>query len=337
METIFSSGLQIIQWFQSLGTWLTPIMKLFTFLGNEQFYLLVAPAILWCLDASLGLRVGLFLMINGMFNTALKIAFHSPRPYWYTSNIKVLGSAENSFGAPSGHAQNSIVVWGALAQQIKTRAAWAIAIILMILIGLSRIYLAVHFPHDVLFGWIFGAILLWAMLKLEKPVVSWIKQFQIGIQLLIVFLFSMFLVVLVLLAQVSLGSWTLPLQWVNNAHLAFPDEPIINPLSIHNFLPSTGAFFGLAAGWIWISKLGGFTTHDPGLRLFLRYILGVIGVMVLYAGLGALVSEADTVFSYAYSYIQYALIGFWISGFAPWLFVKLRLASVPEQAVKIST
>jgi membrane-associated phospholipid phosphatase len=327
MDNLLNSGLQIILWLQSLGAWLSPIMKLFTFLGNEQFYLLVAPAILWCIDAPLGLRMGLFLMINGMVNAALKVAFHGPRPYWYSSNVKVLGSAENSFGVPSGHSQNGVVVWGTLADRIKHRAGWIITIIVIFLIGISRIYLAVHFPHDVLLGWLFGAVMLWILFRFERPVLNWIRQYQTGIQLLIIFLFSLFLILIVLIAQLSLSGWSLPMDWVNNAHLAFPNEPEINPLSYHNFLSATGAFFGLAAGWIWISKLGGFSTNGPWLNLILRYILGLIGVLVLYLGLGSLFPDSETFISYSIRYIRYALIGFWISGFAPWLFVKLKLAS----------
>jgi membrane-associated phospholipid phosphatase len=327
MENIFSFGLQIISWLQGLGAWLTPILQLFTFLGSTQFYLIVAPALLWCLDATLGLRMGLYLMISGMLNTALKVAFHGPRPYWYSSNVKVLTSAENSFGAPSGHAMNSVVVWGTLADRIKSRAAWVIAILLMFFIGISRIYLGVHFPHDVLLGWLFGLILLWLLLRLEKPVAGWLRQRRVGIQLLLTFLFSLVLILLVLIAQFSLSGWTVPMQWVNNAHLAFPGEPAITPLSYHNFLPNIGAFFGLAAGWIWITRLGGFSTRDAWYKLLLRYILGLVGVLILYLGLGALVEETESLISYVLHYLQFALIGFWISGFAPWLFVKVKLAS----------
>ncbi len=327
MDSLYSSGMQIIQWFQSLGAWLTPIMKLITFLGNEQFYLIVAPAILWCIDSTLGLRVGLFLMANEMVITTLKVAIHGPRPYWYTNDVKVLGSAENSFGAPSGHAQNAVVVWGRLAHHIKTRPAWVIAIILMVLIGLSRIYLALHFPHDVLLGWVFGAIMLWILLRLEKPAVSWLKKNVVGVQLLLIFLFSLVSILIIVLSQLALRAWTLPPEWINNARSSFPTEPAITPLSFHNFLTSPGAFFGLAAGWIWISRLGGFTIRDPWFKLVLRYILGVIGVLILYMGLGALFPDTETFLSYAWRYIRYALIGFWISGFAPWLFIKLNLAS----------
>jgi len=327
MDNLLNSGIQFIQWLQSLGSWLTPIMKLFTFFGNEQFYLLVAPAILWCIDSTLGLRLGVFLMINGMLNTALKVAFHGPRPYWDTSNIKVMSSAENSFGVPSGHAQNAVVVWGAIAEQIKHRWVWVIAILVMFMIGISRLYLGVHFPQDVLVGWLFGAIILWGLQKLERPVVNWIKKFQPGIQLLITFLVSLLLILIVVIAQLSLGGYSLPLDWVNNAHLAFPEEPAINPLSFHNFLSSPGAFFGLAAGWIWISGLGGFTTRDDWWKLVLRYLVGLVGVLVIYLGLGQIFNDSETFISYTLRYIRYALIGFWISGFAPWMFVKLRLAN----------
>ena len=327
MDNIINLGIQLIIWVQSLGSWLTPLMKLFTFLGNEQFYLMIAPAILWCIDAKLGLRLGLFLMVNGMVNTAFKVAFHGPRPYWYTSDVKVFGSAENSFGVPSGHAQNGVVVWGTVAHRINNRWTWIVAILVMFLIGVSRIYLAVHFPHDVLLGWLFGAVILWVLLHFEMPVLKWFNKNSTSIKLLIVFLFSLVLILLVVIAQLFLRGWNIPPEWINNAQKAFPEEAAINPLSFHNFLSSPGAFFGLAAGWIWITKLGGFSTHGSWWKLMLRYILGVVGVLILYIGLGSIFADSETFISYAIRYIRYALIGFWISGFAPWLFIKLKIAN----------
>jgi membrane-associated phospholipid phosphatase len=327
MDNILNAGLQIIVWFQSLGSWLTPVMKFFTFLGSTQFYLIVAPLILWCIDATLGIRLGLFLMINAMVNTALKVAIHGPRPYWYSNSVKALGSAETSFGAPSGHSQNAVVVWGTIADRIKTRAAWIVAIVIMFMIGISRIYLAVHFPHDVLLGWFFGAIILWVLLHFEKPVVNWVRQFSIGVQVLLIFLFSLCLILLVIIAQLTLSGWTMSAAWVTNAQITFPSEPPINPLSFHNFLSSTGAFFGLAVGWIWTIRLGGFSARGVWYKLLLRYILGLIGVLVLYLGLGSFIPETETFISYTLKYGQYALIGFWMSGLAPWLFIKLKLAA----------
>ncbi len=327
MENLLNSGIQFILWLQSLGGWLTPIMKGFTFLGNEEFYLLIAPAILWCVDASLGIRVGLFIMINGMVNAALKVAFHGPRPYWYSDQVKVLGNAENSFGVPSNHSQNAVVVWGTFARHLKQRWAWIIAVILMFFIGISRMYLALHFPQDVLLGWLFGILMLWAMLRLEKPVQNWLKKYQLGIQVLFIFIFSLILILIVIIAQLSLGNWILPAEWIKNAHLAFPDEPALNPLSFHNFLTSAGAFFGLAAGWICLSQWGGFSTRGVWWKLVLRYVIGILGILILWLGLGKVFPETETFISYVLRYIRYALIGAWISGFAPWFFIKINLAT----------
>jgi membrane-associated phospholipid phosphatase len=328
MDNLLEEGVQFILWLQSLGDWLTPIMKVFTFLGDAEFYLLIAPAILWCVDGPLGLRVGLFLMVNGMVNSAIKVGFHGSRPYWYSREIKVFDIFENSFGTPSGHAQNSVVVWGTLAQRIKGHKAWSITILLMFMIGISRMYLGVHFPHDVLLGWIIGIVMLWLFLRLERPVVSWIKKYPMGVQILISFLFSLVLIFIVVIAMLSLGGWSVPTEWIDNAQFAFPEEPSITPLSFHNFLTSAGAFFGLTAGWIWISHRGGFSTIGEWWKLVLRYLVGLVGVLVLYLGLGSLFPDTETLLAFALRYIRYALIGFWMAGIAPWLFVRLRLARV---------
>jgi membrane-associated phospholipid phosphatase len=327
MENIFQIGMQIIVWLQSLNSWLTPVMKVFTFLGSTEFYLVVAPALLWCVDAVLGVRLGLYLMINALVNATFKIIFHGPRPYWYTENVKVLGGSENSFGAPSGHAQNAVVVWGTLADRIKTRAAWIIAILIMFMIGISRMYLAVHFPHDVLLGWLFGSIMLWILLHFEKPVVNWLKQYSTGKQVLLSFLFSLLMLLVVIIANLSISGWSVPPIWITNAHLAFPNDPTINPLSLRNTTMAAGAFFGLAAGWLWLSKLGGFLTKAAWYKLILRYVLGIIGVLILYLGIGYLLPQTETVLSSALRYAQFSLIGFWMSGLAPWFFIKIKLAS----------
>jgi hypothetical protein len=57
---IINSQIPIILYIQSLGAWLATPMKLLSFLGTEEFFLLVAPAIYWCFDTTLGLRTAFF-------------------------------------------------------------------------------------------------------------------------------------------------------------------------------------------------------------------------------------------------------------------------------------
>src|SRR6188472_314285 len=110
METIFQSGIALIVAFQSLGDWLTLPMRFFTFLGSQEFLLLILPVVYWSINASMGARIGVLLLITGGLNDLLKLAFHGPRPYWLSTQIKAL-TFEPTFGAPSGHSQISVGIW----------------------------------------------------------------------------------------------------------------------------------------------------------------------------------------------------------------------------------
>ena len=101
-------------WFQGIPNWLIPIMKAITFLGNVEFYLIVMPLLFWCLDPSLGIRIGIMLLISGDINSLLKLGFRSPRPFWVSSEV-IKFSEATGFGFPSGHAQSAASNWGLLA------------------------------------------------------------------------------------------------------------------------------------------------------------------------------------------------------------------------------
>jgi hypothetical protein len=62
------------------------------------------------------MRLALILIFSQGLNEILKVAFHSPRPYWVSPNIEVQGAYGN-FSIPSGHAQDAVCVWGLLAQR----------------------------------------------------------------------------------------------------------------------------------------------------------------------------------------------------------------------------
>jgi hypothetical protein len=84
--------------------------------------------------------------------------------------------------------------------------------------------------------------------------------------------------------------------------------------------------FGLASGAIWLKSRGGFETNGSIGQLILRYLLGLIGVLVLWFGLGQLFPDGEDLLSLALRYLRYALVGFWVSALAPLIFIRLRLA-----------
>jgi membrane-associated phospholipid phosphatase len=325
MDAVLDWGIQVVLWFQGLGTWLVAPMKLFSFLGNEEFFLLLAPVLYWCIDSQAGMRVGLLLMLSGCTNTIIKIFFYQPRPYWIEPQVKAY-SAESSFGLPSGHAQNAVVVWGGLAASFKKKWLWVLAFIFPFLIGLSRIYLGVHFPSDVLVGWLLGALLLWVYLKLEPGIKRWGSQQRMSTQIVAAFGVSMILILLGVIARVSLGSWILPTEWVENAQAAAPEAELINPTDLTGLVSNSAAFFGLILGGILMAKRGGFSAAGENWQLVLRYITGIIGVLILWAGLKIIFPSGDDWLALILRYVRYGLVGFWVTGLAPWVFYRLKLA-----------
>ena len=325
MDSFYAWQIQIIQFMQSLGSWLDLPFKTITFLGNEQFYLLIAPALYWCINAAAGLRMGIFLGITSSLNTYIKFLFHAPRPYWITTQVHAL-VPENSFGLPSGHAQNGIMVFGSLYGTYRLR--WVLPLVagIALLVGLSRVYLAVHFTTDVLAGWLIGAVLLWASLKVEPMLIGWFKQRSQVSQYLIILATSLGIIFLGWLIRLLFSAWVLPAEWVLNASSAFPEEPPLDPFRLSGLVTAAGSFLGLTSGAVYLANRGGWSTQGSPMQLAARYIIGVVGVLVIYIGLDLLFPDGEDLVAFCFRYIRYALVGLWVSALAPLIFRRIRLA-----------
>ncbi|PWH16501.1 MAG: phosphoesterase PA-phosphatase [Anaerolineae bacterium] len=324
MDSVMQVGIAFSLWFQGLGGWLELPMKGFTFLGSEEFFLLVLPLVYWCVDAGLGLRMGLLLLLNGALNGILKLAFFGPRPYWVNPQIRALAS-ETSFGVPSGHAQVAAGLWGMAAVQVKSAWAWVVAMVLVLMIGLSRLYLGVHFLHDVLLGWLLGGLTLWVVLRVWDSVVAWLRTKSVGQQVGSAFLGSMLLLVAGVIAFGAARMTPLPAEWSANA-LAAGAHEAPNPITLSGIITPAATLFGLLAGLAWIQTQGGFSAQGTLMQRALRLLVGLVGVVVLWYGLGVLFPRGEEIVSYVLRYLRYALIGVWISAGAPWLFLRLGLA-----------
>jgi hypothetical protein len=73
-------------------------------------------------------------------------------------------------------------------------------------------------------------------------------------------------------------------------------------------------------------SMGGYQAAGPIEKRAIRYVIGLIGVLILYMGLGAIFPRGDGLIFYVLRYIRYALLGWWVSGGAPWVFVRFKLA-----------
>ena len=324
MEGLWNIEINFTLFLQNLGPWLVIPFKFFTTLGNEEFYLLVMPALYWCIDAALGIRVAIMLMLSGMANTYFKLAFRGSRPYWFDGRVKAM-STEPSFGFPSGHSQNAVTVWGLIAYKLHQRWAWIAAFLIVFFIGLSRIYLGVHFATDVFGGWIIGALMLWGFTRFETPVLNWVQGQGSG-RIIFGSLILTVLMVLIsaVLVQASTG-WQIPATWTENALNANPNTPIA-PFDLNGSVTSSGTLFGIVVGAVWLFRNGGFQARGTLWKKTIRYLIGIAGVAVLWYGLGAVFPRTADLFGYSLRYFRYTLVGIWVAALAPAIFIWLHLA-----------
>lgn len=148
--------------------WLEEMMRDFTALGSTGVLTLITVAVLAFLLMVRKRHAAVLVAVSVAGGTALsqvlKWAFDRPRP-----DLVPHGMAVYTQSFPSGHAMLSAVVYltlGALLARTQARTRvrvflLAIAATLTVVVGISRIYLGVHWPTDVLGGWMLGAA--WAI------------------------------------------------------------------------------------------------------------------------------------------------------------------------------
>jgi undecaprenyl-diphosphatase len=165
---------------------LTRLMQVFSFLGS------VAAVTTMCLVAvcvSLYFRhtrtaalLAITMLGVAALDVLLKHAFHRPRP------VAFFGPTPSSYSFPSGHALGSTCFYGILAAilagRVRGRGAkfcvWITAALLVGMIGLSRIYLGVHYPSDVIAGYCAATVWVVAVGFLDRTLRSGERKKQEG-------------------------------------------------------------------------------------------------------------------------------------------------------------
>ena len=151
---------------------LDTVMLLVTKLGEETAFLVAALIVFWCVDK----RKGYYLLSVGflgtMANQFLKITCRVPRPWVLDENFTILEQAREAatgYSFPSGHSQNAVGTFGSIAAFTGSGVVKWICIAVCILVPLSRMYIGVHTPSDVLVGSGMALILVGL---LKKPVLK---------------------------------------------------------------------------------------------------------------------------------------------------------------------
>ncbi len=163
--------------------WLDQLFNALYYFDTPYFLMILIPFVWVGFSYKWGMRLAFALIVNGLVNFHLKHLFNLPRPIVDYPDLAMFPLT--SPGMPSGAAQLVVLLSGLLIMAWKSRWAWAIAVIAIPLISFSRLYLGIHYPMDILGGWIVGLALVFAFVKGIDPLENYLVKQGRGFCLII--------------------------------------------------------------------------------------------------------------------------------------------------------
>ena len=155
---------------------LTPVMRVITTLGNGGAFWIVLTLLLLVFKRTR--RMGVYcaasmLLTLLVVNLCIKPLAARTRPYELIEGLQILVSRPHDYSFPSGHSANSLTcAWTIF--RLAPKKYGVPALVLAVLIALSRLYVGVHYPTDVLAGAAIGVLLSEVALRaLRRPLRAW--------------------------------------------------------------------------------------------------------------------------------------------------------------------
>ena len=177
----FEWEVSLMEWIQSwLGTVGVAIASAITMLGEDLVCVAVLGFLYWCWNKEFGKHVGLNVLVGITLNPMIKNIFIRRRPYFDNEGIKCLKAVDNSadiynipaqgYSFPSGHSTNAVTLYTSIGKYTKKKILMVLGVVLPLLVGFSRFALGVHYPTDVICGWLLGVIVIFLVPFLQKKI-----------------------------------------------------------------------------------------------------------------------------------------------------------------------
>ncbi|MDE5978288.1 MAG: phosphatase PAP2 family protein [Turicibacter sp.] len=176
--------LEIIRFIQSFHTpFLDQVFEWVTAFGESSLIITIILGIYWCVNKDSGECVAYSFFSSSMLNNIVKNIVKAKRPIGEEGIRSLRVQTATGYSFPSGHSQGASSTYGALYLLFQRyKCAWML-LILILLVGFSRLYLGVHYPKDVIVGIILGFLMSFMSYKLFKKIKN--KQLLYLITLLI--------------------------------------------------------------------------------------------------------------------------------------------------------
>lgn len=282
---------------QSFAPALNDVMFFITNLGSERAYIIFLLMAYLAIDARVGRLLGVALLSSFYLNFMLKGIINTPRPFVLEPSLS-LGERYDATGIgagfPSGHAQASTTFWGLAAIFVKRSWFWVLAATIIVLIGISRMYFALHLPIDVIGGIVIGVVIILLALALFRALeaASLTKNLIISLGILVPLLI----------------------------HLLVPGSMSLS-------IPESDLLMGGLAAFITGPAI---YKHTVSGRLWQRGLLALIGIVLAFVFLigSSLVLPEEIKRNPLGGFVRYLALGYVGVLLTPWLGRALRL--VPD-------
>ena len=200
--------MQILYWLEAHRTPLMDtFMSLITHLGSETLFMVIAITVFWCVNKRHGYYLLAVGFVGTLINQALKLLYRIPRPWVRDPNFTIVESARadaTGFSFPSGHTQSVVGTMGGVARFTKRVWLRIVCIVIAALVALSRMYLGVHTPQDVLVSLVIAVVLVFIL----YPVVersAYVPKAMLRLLLVMVALSVVYLLYFTLIFTVPTG------------------------------------------------------------------------------------------------------------------------------------
>jgi hypothetical protein len=231
---------------------------------------------------------------------------------------------------PSGHTEAATVFYSMLAYWFKRGWVTFLALFMIVAMGVSRVYLGVHFVHDVVAGLLVGWLALAVYFLWQRYQAKQFAKRILGQRLLLAFLVPFGLGLVYALVRLLIGEADTAVSWASFIPVAELD-------GLESVATAVGALLGLGIGINLESSRVRFQAGGAAWKRAVRYVIGMVVTLGLWMGL-KLIFPADPLWlAIILRIIRYMLTLLWVGYYGPMLFVRLRLAEAdPDPGIQMT-
>ena len=271
----------MLAFYQAIQSFHNPSLDAFfillSFSGSEPTYILLITVLFWNVDKRFGFRLAVLFLTSMAFNGFLKGFFHTQRPIGQPGIRSIYLSSATGDSFPSGHSQGAATFYPYLWVRWRRQKRWlGIGFLMIIGIGFSRLYLGVHWPGDILGGFLFGALMVLGFQRLDDTF------FKLPFSLSTKLLLSIALPLCLLLVYHTREGWQMVGFVIGFTSGYFLEDSLLDYRERTRFAPSlykTLVGLTLLGLWVWL--------WHPLTQLYLWVYLPVLTLGGLWTSFGA--------------------------------------------------